>query len=126
MTKPNLDSNLSNQGDYAPPGEANHTGSRFEAQSIAEAFGVNIDRVHAAMSGEFQLAASDTVSSRQAQHLAEVILGDQPLDKREGALLQLGAYTPRADHDTGLGERLGGIESDRLVRNADRNDEERG
>ena len=42
------------------------------------------------------------------------------------ALMQLGAFTPRTDHDWGSGETAPGEESDRLVRNSDRNDEERG
>jgi hypothetical protein len=66
------------------------------------------------MTGEF---GSDDirVDSKQAQHLAEVLLGDLPQDRQLAALMQLGAYTPRPDHDWGLGEKDPAEESDKLV-----------
>jgi hypothetical protein len=128
MTDPSQQSasRLGDGGDYTPPGEDQGQGETYSASQIATAFEVAEERIVAALAGEFDLGADARVDSRQAQHLAEVVLGDLPLDRRQAALMALGAYTPRADHDTGLGERTGGIESDRLVRNADRGDEERG
>jgi hypothetical protein len=67
------------------------------------------------MKGEFGLATTAQVTSRQAQHLAEVILGDQPLAIREAGLMQLGAFTPRSDHDWGVGEAAPDEESDRVA-----------
>jgi hypothetical protein len=55
-----------------------------------------------------------------------VLLADQPLDAREAALMRLGAYTPRPDHEFGFGEKPPHTESDRLVRRGDEGDEERG
>jgi hypothetical protein len=113
------------KGEYLPAGESQGVGDAFAADAIANAFGVEADRVHAAIAGEFGLDAGAAVDSRQAQHLAEVLLTDQPLDAREAALMRLGAFTPRPDHDVGFGEKAPGEESDRLVRRGDRGDEER-
>jgi hypothetical protein len=44
-----------------------------------------------------------------------VLLGDLPQDEHLAALMRLGAYTPRPDHDTGLGEKDPADESDKLV-----------
>ena len=101
-------------GEYAPAGEAQGEDARFSAEQIARGFEVEIDRVQRAMSGEYGLAANGRVDSRQAQHLAEVILGDQPLAEQEAALMRLGAFTPRPDHDWGIGETPPGEESDKL------------
>ena len=60
----------------------------------------------ARLAGEFGLGADGRVDSRQAQHLAEVILGDQPLAEQEAALMRVGAFTPRPDHGWGSGRRL--------------------
>lgn len=98
-----------------PPGEDQGLNTEFTASAVAEAFGVDIDRVYKAMQGEFGLDERGTVDSRQAQHLAEVILGDQPMDQQEAALMQLGAYTPRADTiEATATEKPAGELSDRL------------
>ena len=65
------------------------------------------------MEGEFGLGPDDRVDSKMAQHLAEVILGDMPLDRREAALMQLGAFTPRSDAAYGPGSGPPAEESDR-------------
>jgi hypothetical protein len=113
-------------GEYLPAGEAQGNGKTFEAGAIATAFDVDIARVEQGIAGEFGLGSDATVDSRAAQHLAEVILGDQVQDVRQAALMRLGAFTPRTDHDWGFGEKASGEESDRLVRNADTGDESRG
>ncbi|MFN8590436.1 MAG: hypothetical protein U0031_03160 [Thermomicrobiales bacterium] len=102
-------------GEYVPAGEAQGVGSTFTSQEIAAAFEVAGERVVRALAGEFGLDARDRVDSRRAQHLAEVILGDQPQAEREAALMRLGAFTPRADHEWGVGEAAPGEESDRVV-----------
>lgn len=99
-------------GEYAPAGELQGVDSTFNAEQIAVAFEVDVKRVHAALAGEFDLTADGEVDSRQAQLLSEVILGDLPLDKRESGLMKLGAFTPRTDHDTGIGEETPEEESD--------------
>ncbi|MBA3449703.1 MAG: hypothetical protein H0T18_00665 [Chloroflexia bacterium] len=114
MGEREIDAGLVAPGEYAPAGEAQGAGDRFAAGQVAAAFAVTIDRVHRAMTGEFGLDPDDSVTSRQAQHLTEVILGDQPLAEREAALMQLGAFTPRADHDWGIGEAAPGEESDKV------------
>ncbi len=113
-------------GEYRPAGEDQGTAATFTSDQVAKAFDVAIDRVHAAFKGEFDLPGDARVDSSQAQQLAEVILGDKPLDQREAGLMKLGAYVPRADHDSGLGEKPSGEESDRLKRTANSSDEERG
>jgi len=117
---------ITGPGEYTPAGEAQGQLDIFSAAQVAEAFGVEVGRVHNAMQGEFGLGPDDTVDSSRAQMLAEVLLGDLPLDRQQAALMQLGAYTPRTDHDWGAGETAPGEESDRLVRSGDSNDEERG
>jgi len=102
-------------GEYSPAGEAQGTTSTFSAEQVGRGFDVAVDRVYRAMEGEFGLAPSAQVTSHQAQHLAEVILGDQPLANREAALMQLGAFTPRSDHDWGVGEAAPNEESDRVA-----------
>ena len=101
-------------GEYAPAGEVQGEAARFSAEQIAQGFEVEIDRVHRALSGEFGLGTDGRVDSRQAQHLAEVILGDKPLAEQEAALMRVGAFTPRPDHDWGIGETPPGEESDKL------------
>ncbi len=66
------------------------------------------------MTGEFG-SADMRVDSKQAQHLAEVLLGDLPQDRQLAALITLGAYTPRPDHVEGLGEKDPADESDKLI-----------
>jgi hypothetical protein len=112
-------------GEYAPLGEESGVGATFSLDAVATAFDVAPERVHRAMTGEFG-DAETPVNSKQAQHLAEVLLGDQPQEQQMAALITLGAYTPRPDHADGLGEKNPAEESDRLVRNADDDDGERG
>jgi hypothetical protein len=114
MNDRGIDAGLVAPGEYAPAGEAQGEDARFSAEQIARGFEVAIDRVHRAMSGEFGLGASGRVDSRQAQHLAEVILGDQTLAEQEAALMRAGAFTPRPDHEWGVGETPPGEESDKL------------
>lgn len=125
-TPPAIDGKRLSTGEYIPAGETDGTGETFSLPAIATAFGVDPSRVEAAFSGEFGLGADAAVTSTQAQDLAEVLLGDQPLAERQAALMRLGAFTPRTDHDTGLGEKDPAEESDRLVRPQMALDEERG
>jgi hypothetical protein len=114
-----IDAGLVAPGEYAPAGEAQGIWATFTAQEVASAFGVATDRVHEAMAGEFTLASNARVDSRQAQHLAEVILGELPQAEQEAALMRLGAFTPRPDHDWGIGEAAPGEESDKIKKSAD-------
>jgi hypothetical protein len=115
MNDRTIDAGLVAPGEYAPAGEAQGQAARFSAQQIAQGFGVEIGRVHRALSGEFGLGADGRVDSRQAQHLVEVILGDQPQAEQEAALMRLGAFTPRPDHGWGIGEAAPGEESDKVI-----------
>ena len=115
MNDRQINAGLVAPGEYAPAGEAQGEGARFTAEQVARGFAVEIDRVHRAMAGEFSLGADGQIDSRQAQHLAEVMLGDQPQAEQEAALMQLGAFTPRPDHDWGIGEAAPGEESDKVV-----------
>ena len=101
-------------GEYAPAGEDSGVRATFTRDQIATAFGVDPDRVQRAMTGEFGSDAT-RVDSRQAQHLAEVLLGDLPQDRQLAALITLGAFTPRPDHVEGLGEKDPADESDKLM-----------
>ena len=123
MTDPPIRAGTSSPGEYVPSGEAQGEGARFTADQIASAFGVAVDRVQRAMRGEFGLGPDARLDSRQAQHLAEVI-GDLPLDRREAALMELGAFPPRPDQAWGLGETAPGEESDRLAAAADKLEDE--
>jgi hypothetical protein len=114
MDQPRINAGLEAPGEYAPSGEAQGEGARFSAEQIARGFEVEIGRVHHAMAGEFGLGADDRVDSRQAQHLAEVILGNLTLAEQEAALMRVGAFTPRPDHEWGVGETPPGEESDKL------------
>jgi len=114
MAESRINAGLEAPGEYAPAGEAQGEGERFSAEQIARGFEVAIERVHRAMAGEFGLGADGRVDSRQAQHLSEVILGDQPLAEQEAALMRVGAFTPRPDHGWGIGETPPGEESDKL------------
>jgi len=114
MNDRHINAKLVAPGEYAPAGEAQGEDARFSAEQIARGFEVVLDRVHRAMSGEFGLGANGRVDSRQAQHLAEVILGDQTLAEQEAALMRVGAFTPRPDHEWGVGETPPGEESDKL------------
>ena len=114
MNDGGINAGLVGPGEYAPAGEAQGEGARFSAEQIARGFEVAIERVHRAMAGEFGLGADARVDSRRAQHLAEVILGDQTLAEQEAALMRVGAFTPRPDHEWGIGETPPGEESDKL------------
>lgn len=84
-------------GEYTPAGEGQGQNSTFSAQQVADAFRVEIGRVHNAFQGEFGLGSDGRISSQQAQQLAEIFLGDLPLDGQQAALMTLGAFTPRPD-----------------------------
>lgn len=84
-------------GEYTPAGEDQGENRKFSAQQVAEAFDVEVSRVHNAIKGEFGLGPDDQVTSQQAQQLAEIFLGDLPLDGQQAALMTLGAFTPRSD-----------------------------
>ena len=117
--------NSERDGEYAPAGEESGTTNTFSLDEIAHAFDVEPNRVRQAKNGEF---GSDDlpVNSAQAQHLAEVLLGDQPQDQQMAALIKLGAYTPRPDHVEGLGEKDPAEESDKLVGKINDEEEPRG
>ena len=102
-------------GEYVPSGEAQGETDTFNATEVAAAFGIDVERVFNAMAGEFGANGEEPIDSRQAQHLAEMLLVDAPLPDREAALMKLGAFTPRADHEWGVGEAAPGEESDRVV-----------
>lgn len=103
------------QEDYTAAGEDQGQSRTFSADQVARAFGIEVGRVHNAFEGEFKLDAEATVDSRQAQQLAEVILGDQPLDHQQAALMKLGAYTPRTDAvEATATEKRPGEQSDRI------------
>lgn len=109
------DGPLTERGAYVPAGEDQGEDRTFTAAQVAEAFGVDPDRVRAAIEGEFRLGADASVTSKQAQHLAEVILGDRPLEEQEAALMTLGAYTPRRDYMEATAEpKPPGEQSDKL------------
>jgi len=100
---------------YLDAGEQGGEFATFTADQVAGAFGVSVERVHRAMAGEFNLPPEARVDSRQAQDLSEVLLDDRPLDEREAALMQLGAFTPRPDQEGYIGEVPTGDESDRMA-----------
>lgn len=100
-------------GEYTPTGEQDGTAATFSAEEIASAFGIESSRVTEAMTGEYG-SSDQPVDSRQAQQLAEVLLADLPQSERMAALVKLGAYTPRADHVEGLGEKDPAEESDKF------------
>ncbi len=114
-----IQTNLSDDGEYAPAGEAQGQGATFTADQVAGAFAVAKDRVLRAIDGEFGMGPDGRVDSRQAQHLSEVIIGDLPQDRQMAALMQLGAYTPRGDEAYGRGEAAPADESDKLERQGD-------
>lgn len=115
MSDRRVDAGVIGPGEYAPAGELQGIGATFSADQVARAFGVDPVRVHRALAGEFDLGPDARVDSTRAQHLAEVLLGDQPLDQREAALMTLGAFTPRPDEAWGVGDTAPGEESDRYA-----------
>lgn len=114
MSEPGIDAGIAAPGEYVPAGEAQGGARTFSRDEIAAAFGIAADRVEAAMRGEFGLAPDARVDSTQAQDLAEALLVNEPLDVRQAALMTLGAFTPRADHDWGVGEAAPDEESDKI------------
>jgi hypothetical protein len=95
-------------GEQGPTGEDQGVNAVFSAGEVAKAFDVEINRVHNAFAGEYNLGTDAKVDSRQAQLLAEVIL-------QEAALMQLGAFTPRRDTlEASVSEKPPGELSDRL------------
>jgi hypothetical protein len=119
MVKSKIGAGLTAPGEYAPAGEAQGEQSTFSAEQIAAAFGVDLASVQRAMVAELGLGGEDRIDSRQAQQLAESLLPRLPLAEREAALMRLGAFTPRVDHDWGIGEAAPGEESDRVAPAAD-------
>lgn len=111
--------------EYVPAGEDQGQDATFDAAQVATAFGVDQDRVHNALKGEFGLGSDARVTSKQSQQLAEVLLGDLPMDQQEAALMQLGAFTPRPDQAWGMGETAPGEESDRFAAAPDVLEDER-
>jgi hypothetical protein len=124
MDKPNVAAGVVAPGEYAPAGEDGGERATFGVAEVAQAFNVEADRVRRAFAGEFRLGDNARVDSRQAQYLAEVLLTDSPLDEREAALMTLGAFTPRPDHDWGVGETARGEESDRYAADPRRPEDE--
>lgn len=109
------DDPLTPRGAYVPAGEDQGEDQTFSAGQVAEAFGVDAARVRAAIEGEFSQGADTGITSKQAQHLAEVFLNDQPLEQQEAALMTLGAYTPRRDYMEATAEpKPPGEQSDKL------------
>jgi hypothetical protein len=119
MHEPKIQAGMVGPGEYAPSGELQGTRATFTAAQISAAFAVEIGRVRRALAGEFGPDSGDAIDSVQAQHLSEVVLGDRPLAEREGALMRLGAFTPRPDHDWGIGEAAPDEESDRVAGDGD-------
>lgn len=114
MSEPGIAAGIAAPGEYVPAGEDQGRARTFSREELATAFGVAADRVAAAMQGEFGLAPDARVDSSQAQELAEALLVDEPLDVRQAALMTLGAFTPRSDHDWGVGEAAPEDESDKV------------
>lgn len=84
-------------GEYTPAGEDQGKYRKFTADEVAAAFDVDVQRVHKAFKGEYNLDTDARVDSVRAQELAEIFLGDLPLDGQQAALMKLGAFTPRPD-----------------------------
>lgn len=102
-------------GEYTPSGEDQGKYRKFTAEQVAEAFGVEVGRVRNAFSGEYGLDSDGKVTSAQAQELAEIFLGDLPLDGQQAALMKLGAYTPRSDDiEASATPKARGEQSDKL------------
>lgn len=106
---------LTARGAYIPAGEDQGQNRTFAAEQVAEAFSVEVDRVRDAIQGEFGAEAGSEVTSKQAQHLAEVFMSDHPLEDQEAALMTLGAFTPRRDYMEATAEpKPPGEQSDKL------------
>ncbi len=109
------DDPLTPHGAYVPAGEDQGRDRTFSPEQIAEAFGVQVERVREAIHGEFGDEVDAGMTSKQAQHLAEVFMSDQPLENQEAALMTLGAFTPRRDYMEATAEpKPPGEQSDKL------------
>jgi hypothetical protein len=107
-------------GEYTPAGEDQGKDRTFTAQQVAEAFDVEVERVHNAFEGEFSLGSDGKITSVQAQELAEIFLGDLPLDGQQAALMTLGAFTPRSDEvEASATPKAPGEQSDKLRKSQD-------
>jgi hypothetical protein len=107
-------------GEYTPAGEGQGKYRTFTAQQVADAFDIDVSRVHNAFKGEFDLGPDGKVNSKQAQELAEIFLGDLPLDGQQAALMKLGAFTPRPDDTEATATpKAPGEQSDKLRRSQD-------
>ena len=69
--------------EHDPPGETGGVDALFSAEAVADAFEVDINRIYEALAGEFGFGPAGTIDSRQAQHLTDVVLGDQPQADRK-------------------------------------------
>ncbi|MCC6312990.1 MAG: hypothetical protein IT337_03185 [Thermomicrobiales bacterium] len=119
MNEPPIKTGFAGPGAYIPAGEDQGLTATFSAVQIANAFGVGIEHVIRAFAGEFGLLPGAQVDSRQAQDLAAVLLGELPQAGQEAALMKLGAFTPRPDHEWGVGEGALGEESNRMAADPD-------
>ena len=119
MAESNIAAGMTAPGEYAPAGEAQGERSTFSTAQVATAFGLDLETVRRAAEVDVGRGSAERLDSRQAQQLAELLLPHLPLAEREAALMRLGAFTPRADHDWGIGEAAPGEESDRVVSAAD-------
>lgn len=107
-------------GEYTPAGEGQGRYRTFTAQQVADAFEVEVTRVHNAFRGEYDLPADGKVNSKQTQELAEIFLGDLPLDGQQAALMRLGAFTPRPDDTEATATpKAPGEQSDKLRKSQD-------
>ena len=116
-----MNTNLNSDNDraYVEAGERSLAPKSVAADQVAEAFGVDRSRVLAALAGEFGLGPNARIDGAMAQQLADVLLGDLPMDRQEAALLALGVFTPRRDAVEGIGSEPPREESDRLSAKAD-------
>jgi hypothetical protein len=117
-------SNRDQQNVYIEAGEGMDETATFSVDQIATAFEVEPDRVQRAVDGEFGPGSGDRVDARMARHLTEVVLGDLPQDRRDAALMRLGAFTPRSDASDGIGQGSPTEESDRQSARAGISDDE--
>lgn len=102
-------------GEYTPAGEGQGQDRTFSADEVARAFDVDVSRVQNAFEGEYGIGPDGQVDSRQAQELAEIFLGDLPLDGQQAALMTLGAFTPRPDDiEASATPKAPGEQSDKL------------
>jgi hypothetical protein len=65
-----------------PHWEGNNPLTEFTTVDVATAFEVDIDRIERAIRGEFALEPDASISSYQAQLLAEVVLAERPIAER--------------------------------------------